>query len=97
MGLCFSLTIASIGMLDKIFIWQYLHTSKSAYIYNHLSHLVVVIQQADVLLLYDCDKIGQLSRQFGASISEAVHAVLNVKPGLQIYWARPACKYFLLN
>ena len=60
-------------------------TSMSAYIYNHLSHLVVVIQQADVLLLYDCDKIGQLSRQFGASISEAVHAVLNVKPGLQIY------------
>ena len=51
---------------------------------NHLSHLVVVVQQADVLLLYDRDEIRQPPRQFGASISEAVHAVLNVKPGLQI-------------
>ena len=51
---------------------------------THLSHLVVVVQQADVLLLYDRDEIRQPSRQFGASISEAVHAVLNVKPGLQI-------------
>ena len=78
--------------LYRIYLQFYIHYISI----NHLSHAVVVVQQADVFLLYDCDKIRQLSRQFGASISEAVHAVLNVKPGLQIYWARPACKYFLL-
>ena len=86
MGLCFSLslTIENIGMVDV----DRDRTSISKSVYNifmtHLSHLVVVVQQADVLLLYDRDEIRQPPRQFGASISEAVHAVLNVKPGLQI-------------
>lgn len=51
---------------------------------RHLTHAVVVVQQADVLRLDHLDEAGQSPSQLAAPVDEAVHAVLNVKPVLKI-------------
>ena len=50
----------------------------------HLSHAVIVVQKADVLLLDHLDEVGQRPRQLAAPVNEAVHAVLYIKPVLKI-------------
>ena len=50
----------------------------------YLSHAVIVVQKADVLLLDHLDEVGQRPRQLAAPVNEAVHAVLYIKPVLKI-------------
>ena len=51
---------------------------------SHLSHAVVVVQEADVLLLDHLDEGGQGPGQLAAPVNEAVNAVLYIKPVFKI-------------
>ena len=63
----------------------------SSVLVSHLPHAVVVVQQADVLLLDHLDESCQPPGQLGALVREGVQAVLDKHPGVVVLSVGPAC------